>query len=234
MNKNFKMYALIWTILLAGFSAVVFLAREFVPGFADKCDAGFWLAFAFIIAAFVGNLVCARYAFRTENLKKLFYKIPLISISYTAVFAMTAVSMAVMLIPKCPAWIAALVCAVILVFGAVAVVGAKWASDVVQKVDEKVETRTSFIYDLTVRAKSVLARAGNETVKSECRKVCDAVRYSDPVSSGGLSAIEAKIAVKMDEFSAAVEAVDEAKVKGLANEIVVLVGDRNKMCKAHK
>ena len=71
-------------------------------------------------------------------------------------------------------------------------------------------------------------------MKTECKKVYEAVRYSDPMSNDALSVIEAKITVKMDELSSAVGADDAAKAKEIADELVILVGDRNKKCRALK
>ena len=122
----------------------------------------------------------------------------------------------------------------ILAFTAIAVIKAKAASDIVSNVDEKVKAKTAFIKNLTVEAESILARAKSEEVKKECKKVCEAVRYSDPMSHAELSLIEAKITVKVDELASAVGADDAEKAKEIADEIVILVGDRNKKCKALK
>ena len=46
--------------------------------------------------------------------------------------------------------------------------------------------------------------------------------------------IEAKITVKMDELSSAVGVDDAAKAKEIADELVILVGDRNRKCKVLK
>ena len=81
MKKNFKSYALIWAIMLAAFNAVVFLVRPVIPGYSVNYDARFWIAWGFILAAFAGNLVCAYFAFKAQNLKKLFYNLPLITVS---------------------------------------------------------------------------------------------------------------------------------------------------------
>ena len=54
------------------------------------------------------------------------------------------------------------------------------------------------------------------------------------MSNDALSVIEAKITVKVDEFSSAVGADDAIKAKEIADEIVILVTDRNKKCKALK
>lgn len=228
MKKNFKIYALIWAVLLVAFNVVVFLVRPVIPGYAINYDARFWIAWAFILAASLGNLMCANFAFKADNLKKMFYNLPLITVSRSALVVMLSAGCILMLIPNCPAWIAAVVCILILAFNAIAVAKAVWAADTVSGIDEKVKTQTAFIKNLTIDAEGLLARAKSDAVKAECKKVYEAVRYSDPMSNEALSVIEAQIATKMEELAAAVGADDAAKAKEIANEIVILVNDRNK------
>lgn len=220
--------------MLAAFNVVVFLVRPVIPGYEVSYDIRFWIAWVFIIASFVANLLCANKAFKAENLEKLFYKIPLITVSYTGLIVMLILGGALMLIPNCPVWIAAVVCAVVAAFTAISIVKANWAGDAVDEVHEKVKTQTQFVKLLTVDAESMLDRAKSDSVKTECKKVYESVRYSDPMSNDALSVIEAKITVKMDELSAAVSADDAAKAKEIADELVILVGDRNRKCKALK
>lgn len=234
MKKNFKFYALMWAVLLAVWCAVVFLVRPILPGYVINYDARFWIAFVFIVLAFIGNLVCAHLAFKAENSKKMFLNLPLITVSWSALITMLVVGSVLMLIPNCPAWITAVVCIIILAFNAIAVIKAGWAADAVSKVDERVAAQTSFIKSLIVDTESILSRAKSDAVKAECKKVHEAVRYSDPMSNDALSVIEAKITVKVDEFSSAVGADDAEKAKEIAGEIIVLVADRNKKCKAVK
>ena len=234
MKKDFKFYALIWAILLAIWCAVVFLVRPIIPGYVINYDARFWIAFVFIVLAFIGNLVCAYLAFKAENSKKMFLNLPLITVSWSALIAMLVIGSVLMLIPNCPAWIAAVVCIVILAFNAIAVIKASWAADAVSKVDERVAAQTSFIKNLIVDTESILSRAKSDAVKTECKKVYEAVHYSDPMSNEALSVIEAKITVKVDEFSSAVSEDEAEKAKEIADEIVILVADRNRKCKALK
>ena len=234
MNKHFNKYLLIWAIFLAAFAVIALFVRQVIPGMTIQHDARFWIIFCSIIAAFIGNLVCAVFVFDAENLQNLFYKVPLITISYSALAFLMIAGSVMVLIPNCPAGIAVIVCVATLAFSAIALVKTAWAGDVVQKIDEKIKIQTSFMNSLRVQAKTVLARAESEPVKAECQKVCDAVRYSDPVSNDALSAIETKITATMDELSTAVQAGDEQKVKETAEKVVLLIGDRNKICKASK
>lgn len=234
MKKGFKFYLAAWAILLAVWCAVVFLVRPILPEYTINYDARFWIAWGFILVAFIGNLICAKIAFRAENLKKMFYNLPLVTISWTALICMLIAGSALMLIPGCPAWVAAVICAIILAFNAISVIKAAAASSIVDQVDEKIKTKISFIRSMTVEAESIMARAKSDEVKAECKNVYEALRYSDPMSSPELAGIEAKITMKVDEFLSAVGADDKAKAKEIADEVVILVGEKNKKCKGLK
>lgn len=229
MKKNFKFYIIIWAILLVLYNLTVFLVRPVMPGYIINYDARFWISWGVIIATFIGQLFCAKVAFDSKNNEKLFLNIPLITQSYTALVVATIAGSALMLIPDCPAWIAAVVCAAVFGFGAISVIKAKAAADIVSDTDDKIKTQTLFIKSLTVDAEGLISRAKSEAVKAECKKVYEAIRYSDPMSSDALTGIESQITLKFNEFSNAVTSGTD-NIETLANEVVILVGDRNKKC----
>ncbi len=234
MKGNFKLFTLIWVLVLVLFNAVIFLVRPVIPGYVITYDVRFWIAWALIIVAFIVNLVLANLAFKAENLKKMFYNLPLITVSWTALIVMFVVGSALMLVPDCPAWIATIVCIVILVFDVIAVIKAVWAADTVGNIDDKVKTQTMFVKRLTLKAEELVGRAKSDAIKTECNKVYEAMRYSDPVSTGSLSVVEAKITEKMNELSAAVDADDTERAKEISGELLALANERNKACKTMK
>lgn len=233
MKKNFKSYAVIWSILLVAFNAVVFLMRPIIPGYEVIYDIRFWIAWVFILVAFAANLLCANMAFKAANLEKMFYKVSLITVSYTGLIAMLVFGSALMLIPNCPAWIAAIVCIAVAAFTAMTVVKANWAGETAGAIDERVKTQTQFIKLLTADAEGLASRAAAPEAKAACKKVYEALRYSDPMSNDELEEIENRIKLKFDEFSnAVVNETDNAC--NIADELVILVGDRNRKCKLLK
>ena len=234
MKKHFKFYIIIWAVLLAIYNLTVFLAKPVISGYSFNYDARFWISWGVIIATFIGQLFCSKIAFDSENNKKLFLNIPLITQSYTALVIATVIGSVLMLIPDCPAWIAAIVSATAFCFSVIAVIKAKVAADIVCETEDKIKTQTFFIKSLTVDAESLMSRAKSEAVKSECKKVYEAVRYSDPMSSESLSSIESEITIKYAKFSEAVAENDEQAIGELANEVVILLGDRNKKCRLLK
>ncbi len=232
MKKNFKSYALIWTIFLVAFNVIVFLVRPIIPGYEIRYDARFWIAWVFVMAAFVGNLVCANAAFKAENLQKLFYNVPLITISYSGLILMLVLGAVLMLIPNCPARIAAIVCVAIAVFTAVAVVKAGWAAETVSETHERVAQRTQFIKLLTVETETLMTAAKTPDAKIATKKVYEALRYSDPMSSEALGEIEAELAEKFRALEAAVTA--DQGVTEAAESLLETLAERNRKCKAMK
>lgn len=234
MKKTFKSYFAIWATLLASYNLIVFLARSIIPGYSIHYDARFWVSWGVIFTAFIGQLFCAKIAFDAKNNEKFFLNIPIITQSYTTLIIVTIVGSVLMLIPDCPAWIAAIVCTVALGLSIISVVKAKTATDIVSEVDDRIKEQTFFIKSLTAEAEGLVARAQNDEIKNECKKVYESVRYSDPMSHSMLGATESQITIKFAELTDAVNAGDYDAIKLLAREVIVLVDDRNKKCKLLK
>lgn len=233
MKKNYKFYIIIWAILLALYNLTVFLVKPIIPGYVINYDARFWISWGVIIATFIGQLLCSKVAFDSNNNEKLFLNIPLITQSYITLVVATIAGTALMLIPDCPTWIAAIVCAAVLGLSVISIIKAKVAADIVSETDDKIKAQTSFIKTLIVDAESLVSRAQNEAAKVAAKKVYDAVRYSDPMSNDGLSGIESEIAIKFNKFSGAV-AANSDDIATIADELIVLITDRNKRCKLLK
>ena len=234
MKKNFKFYIIVWAILLAVYNLTVFLVKPIIPGYVINYDGRFWISWGVIIATFIGQLFCAKVAFDSKNNEKLFLNIPLITQSYTALVIATIIGSVLMLIPDCPAWIAAIVCAVVLGFSAISVIKAKVAADIVSETDNKIKSQTFFIKSLTIDAEIMMSHAKSENIKSECKKVYEAVRYSDPMSTDALASIESQITIKFSKFSDVVASDNFDVAAEYANELVILIGERNKKCKLLK
>lgn len=233
MKKNFKSYALIWGILFAVFNAVVFIARSAMSKYLGF-DTSFWIAWALVIVAFLGNLACSHFAFKAKNANKLFYNLPLITVSWLALLVMLVIGCVIMLIPKCPSWIASIISILVLAFNAITVVKAKWASDTISTLDEKIKVQASFIKNITANAQNLIEHAKSDAVKAEGKKVYEAFRYSDPMSNPHLSTIENNISEKMDKFAEAVDRDDTEKISEYAKGIIMLVKERNNKCQRLK
>lgn len=232
MKKVMKFYCVIWAILLALFNVISFVS----VGWAEtpKYTPSFWIGYIFITIAFIGQLICTYFALKDNDSKKTFYNISLISISYTGLILSFIFGGLCMIISPLPYWVGIILCAIVLAFNIIAVVKATAVIDIVSSIDEKVKERTFFIKSLTVDAENLISRAKSEAVKAECKKVYEAVRYSDPMSSNALASIESEITITFAKLSDAAMDDNADVAFELASALLVLLGDRNKKCKLSK
>lgn len=232
MNKNFKYYSGIWAVLLAIFNIATFVSPNEAAGMTKFCGA-FWVGYIFITLAFIGQLAISFFAFSAKNMQKFFYRIPLIRISWTGLILTLIFGVLCMVIPNLPNWVGIIACLAVLGFNAISLAKANIAAEIVSETDDKIKAQTSFIKTLIVDAESLVSRAQSETAKAATKKVYEAVRYSDPMSNDLLSGIESEIAIKFNQFSGAV-AANSDDIETIADELIILISDRNKRCKLVK
>lgn len=233
MKKYFKYYGICWVIALAVFNVITFVAVSKTVGLA-LVNTSFWVGYGFITLAFIGNLVCSLIFFKEENKGKVFLNIPIINLAYSALIVSLIVGTIAMAVPVIPYWIGMIVDVLILAFYAIAIIKASAAADIVNDIEQKVKEQTFFIKSLTVDADSLIARAKSDEIKSETKKVYEAIRYSDPMSNDALADIENQIQNEFNIFAEAVENDDTDLAKSSTDEIVILINDRNKKCKLLK
>ena len=232
MKKVFKFYSVIWAVLLALFNVISFVSVGWAG--ISKYTPSFWIGYAFITLSFIGQIVCAFFALKDNDIKKTFYNVSLIVASYTGLILSFVFGGLCMIISLLPYWVGILLCAIVLGINVIAIIKASAVVDIVSSIDEKAKESTFFIKSLTVDAESLMSRAKSETIKAECKKVYEAVRYSDPMSNGALVSIESEITIKFSNFSDAVVSDKFNVASECATELVILIDERNKKCKLLK
>lgn len=232
MKKKFRIYLIIWAILLVLFNVIAFVSAAWIE--QGEYTVSFWIGYVGITLMFAGQLACAWKVFREENLRRVFYNISLLRISYHGLIWSFVIGGACMLISSLPYWVGLILCAALLAFTDIAVVKAGTAAGLVNEVDERVRAGTFFIKSLTTDAESLLARAGNDELRASCKKVYEAARYSDPMSHSALASVESEIELRFAALSNAVKAGDTSATASLADELVILLRERNNKCRFFK
>ena len=232
MKKNFKFYAIGWVVLLGLFNLLAFIIPAW-PNMA-KFTASFWIGWGVTIGAFFGQLLCSWLAFKDNSAKKTFYKLSMFSVSYAGLVSLFVVAMICIIVTPLPYWIAAIACGVVLAVNIVAVAKAQVAINLVIAVDEKIEKATAFIDEMREESASLLARANAEDAKDICKKVCDAFKFSDPMSNAELASIESDIKAQLSLLKRAI-AEGKMDVAALGSEeLLALIAERNNKCKKLK
>lgn len=233
MKKYFKFYGICWAIALVVFNIITFISVANTVGISNA-GTGFWVGYVFITIVFIANLICSFLFFKEENIDKIFLKLPIIYIAYIALIVSLIAGAIAMAIPVIPYWVGIVIDVVILAIYAIAIVQANAAADVVSEIDDRVKAQTFFIQSLTADAQTLMSFAKSDDVQTECKKVYESIRYSDPMSNDALAEIESQIQNEFNTFDGAVKKDNTELVKNSANKIIVLMNKRNSKCKVLK
>lgn len=233
MKQYFRNYCIRWAIWLALFNIVTFVTPDEWNGMY-KYGGGFWAGYIFITLAFLGHLLVTYMALRVDSAEKMFMNMPLIRISNIGAvltFILGVISMTVLGVKN---WMGVVACCLVLGFTAMACLRASSAADAVTTVGSNVDARTSFIRSLRTELDAISVEGTDKDLQSEYLKLKELVRYSDPVSSGAATDIEAKIEDKAKEFATVISDEDKDKAHVLLKEIMQLVNERNTKIKSSK
>ncbi len=233
MKKTFGAYAVGWLAALGIFNVITFVTPNEIDG-VSKFDTLFWIAYAFITLAFIGQLACAYFMFRGDSLQKTFYHIPLFRIGTAALVVMLVVGVLCMAVVQIPDWLGIILCTVALAVNVIAIANSEVVVVAVSDVDKKIKTKTMFIKMLTADAEALVARVEDEQLRGTAVRVYEAIRYSDPMSDEALAVVENQMSDKFAMFAGAVSAGDAAAAQAIAKELLALVSERNTKCKILK
>ncbi|MGN0584683.1 MAG: hypothetical protein ACI4JD_04445 [Ruminococcus sp.] len=230
MSKYFKPFIITWSVLLVLFNVIAFASAGWI--FFEKYTPSFWIGYAGVMLAFIGNFFCTYTVLKENSAKKFFYNLPIISLAYSGLIASFLAGGLCMLISPLPYYAAAIACAVILAVYIIAVVNAKTASGKLQAIDKETEIKTQFIRAITAEAENLKAKAESAEAKANVQKVYEALRYSDPMSSDALYEIEMEMQSAFEKFADAVKSGNDGYAE--AKCLIKLTAERNSKCKTLK
>ena len=229
MKRARNTFLIIWAICFALYNVIVFV----VPN-ENYGTESFWIGYALITVALVGNLACSFIALNSKTNAKLFNNIPLITTSIVETVVSSIAGAVFIAVPGIKSWAVVVVSAVILAISAIVSVIAKSTADTVSDIDDKIKKQTSFIKGITLDAELLMSSAGNDEIKAEIKKVYEAFRFSDPMSSDALNDVEDRIQNQFNLLQEVVIAENSEKVSQVSKDLLNLIDYRNKKCKITK
>lgn len=233
MKKYQMSYLLAWSITVIIFIAVALLVPQRI-GEWRKYEGSFWAAFAMILLVFIGHLACSFLVIRKGNAEQQFLRLPIIYVSYAALFITLIVEIICVIIPVRGNWPGLITGLIILGCYAVAVIQTVAASEMIQKTGNKIKEETVFIRSLCAEAEYLQKLSKTPDIMAEAKRVYEAVRYSDPRGNQALEEVENRLYNAFTMFSSAVKEGDENLCKEKAEEFLLLLEERNLKCKLLK
>lgn len=229
MKKARNTFLAIWAICFALYNVIVFV----VPN-ENYGTESFWIGYALITVALVGNLISSFVALNSKSNAKLFNSIPLITTSIVETVISSIAGAIFIVVPGIESWAVVVVSVIILAVSAIVSLIAKSAADTVGDIDDKIKKQTNFIKSITLDAEMLMTSATTPEIKVEIKKVYEAFRFSDPMSSDALNDVEDRIQNQFNLLQEVVITENADRVSQVAKDLLSLIDYRNKKCKISK
>ena len=222
MNRNKKLGYVILLSALVIVSVVVF-------ALPTAKTTSFWVTFIFTCIAFAAQVLIWNIGFIDNTpLKSKFLGIPVIRVGYIyLVFQLIALAMLVAY-PALPVWATIIINVLIVGISAICMITAEIGRDIVSNVEDKVQSKVSYIREIQTDIEIAAERESDSAIKQKILKLAEKVRYSDPISCSELSELEKRISNKVKEL------YDADDKLAIVDEIELLLLERNKKCKIYK
>lgn len=221
MKRN-KIGLAVLAIAFAVFQVVAFA----VP--AER-TASYWVTYVFACLSILAQIPIWKIGIRKDgNRKKAFLGIPVLWIGYTYAAAQIGVFLKFLWTPGLPVWIAWIVCAGISGGMWIYILLAVVARDAVARKEEKIQQKTDYLKTLQAEISCLEMREQDTDVRAALRQLAEKIRFSDPMSSDALLALEAQIRAKIAELPNAPDKLS------LIRETEWLLAERNERCKTLK
>lgn len=231
ITKNFKMIAAIGLIVLLTYNLIFFV----LCGFPDH-EATFWISWVFMMVAFASlSLTWIVLKEKGMVMRDWLFGFPIFNHSIIYIIAEFVLSTIFVIFEDDVQWIWAF--AIQFVLAAVYLILAIscfLAKSIITEVDTKVTDKTRFMKLLRADAEMLVEACDDPTLKEECRKFAEAVRYSDPMSNDALYELEQEINLVISDCNRMISIKSYEEARLLCRRAHLLLIERNKKCKALK
>lgn len=194
---------------------------------SPRYTVSFYTAMAIAVLGYIFAVILTFSGFKKQqNTEGTFYGIPFVYSGMATYIVLTVLSAAALFFNLNPI-IQFIIALIILALAFGRLLQNSVTRELVTARGEQIKAQTFFIKSLTADAQSLVNSAKTEEMKALANKVCEAIRYSDPMSNSQLEAIENEIETKFCQFSSAVKSNDISLAKSTADALVVLIKSRN-------
>lgn len=234
INRYFKYYGLSWLLGLILFNVLAFVIPHTVGGTFNRLhQPAFWVGYVLLLVTLIGQLICSYLFLRDQNKEKIFLRLAVLRVGYTALGVSIVIGTVFMLVPVFPAWLGSVVAVIALCGYAWYGLRAGAAVEAVSDVGARASARTEFIHTMTAEAQALIAYAHTPALRSAAERVYEALRYSVPASNDVAGDIESDIFDAFTTFSEELKADNAEPAMTASRRLLTLIEERNAKCKAH-
>lgn len=229
MKKDVKRMTLALGILLILYMALMFL----VP--FEKGE-NFAIVVAFTVLSFVVAGWSIYTAFiRKPDAKSRFYgfSIAKLGVIYCVIQIIASIVLAV-IGQKLLWWFDFLVCLFLLGITLIGLISVEAVVEEIKIQEVKVHKDVATMRELQSRIRLLAAQSERLKANIDVKKLAEEIKYSDPVSNEVTKELEMQLMNNLEEMKKAILVSDEDQVEKLCKTSLILLEERNKLCKMNK
>lgn len=229
MKKNDIRTMVVLGVLLALAHLLIFLL-PFPKGVI------FWFSYVILLVAFCVAAASIALAFRdNHSIDSRFYGIPIAKVGIMYLAVQAVLTLAFMALGRTlPFWVVLLVDSLLLGAAVLGLVAQDVVRDHALDLDIRLEQNVSVIRALQSTMSMLPGQCDNLECRAAVAKLSEELRYSDPVSSPDLAAIETGLGNSIDDLQRAVQEHNDDAIMALCEQTRNLLLERNRQCKLSK
>lgn len=225
-----KYYIAAWLVAVVVLHIIMFLLPDALIG---PKDGVFWVIYITLMVSLIGQAACSFFYVGKEKKQERFLYIPVVLISYIAILMTLLLALQALELGFLPTWFTIIVAVLVLAFYVLSILQTLTAADMVVEMDNRIEQRAGLFRALTAQAHA-LEQTAPVQLRSQTKKVHEAFRYSDPVSTDKTAVVEEEIQNIYHSFSLSVKQNLTDKAGKEAEQLCILIKERNELCKHSK
>lgn len=229
MKKNTVRFWVLFAVVVALYHVAAFA----IP-FAKS--SVFFISYLFTLVAILSQIYVVKTAAnRGRDVRSRFYGFPIIKTGMAYLGSQLALGFFLMQVGTIvPVWAAVVLCAMLFGCAAVGFISADAVRDGVEYQDVKLQSDITFIRDLQAKTASFDTSGLQSEAAHQVKKLAEAVRYSDPVSSAATQGVEGVLSACIDELQQMIWERNHSQVVELTRNALQLLNQRNHICKGSK
>lgn len=200
--------------------------------------SAYWAAYAFGMAAILMMIVVCFYANSSDReLKSRFYGWSLIRIASIYLVVQLLLSLLFMTFSyvfQFQGWIVVVSGSVCLCVALLGMIATDSAKEAIEEIDQKVQEKVFYIKFMEADLNSMAESCSDAALRKDIRGLAEAIKYSDPMSSPQLAAVETKLETICTEIGELVVESKIDKARALCKEANQVLIERNQKCKLLK
>ena len=242
MKSSLKTYLVIWVIAaLAFFGIICSIGGRGLDVFNDPRSSLYLFALATMVVQLVVGIVVFGRGKGSGSSSDGFYGIPLGYFSTLMTILTLLLSIFFVVRIDIPAWVGMIALIIVLAIDLSVSLALGSFSHHASKADEQTRQETSLFLVLRTRAEALALRRADPAAIASARRVSEALRFSDPVSSPVIAAADNSVREAYESYEAAFAAAsgcpDEQGLQELQRAESLLasrLAERNALCRLNK